>query len=78
MSDDKFILLKEENWRSLKARVKALETTQQVLLEQIASMHASLLHPHNLEARVTASRAKYRELLELLGYPEEKNREDHQ
>ncbi len=67
--EDRFILLKQKNWLELKARVKALESTQCMLLEQLASMHASILHPTDLEARVTASRLKYRELCELLGYP---------
>lgn len=65
--EDRIILLKEKSWRELKARVQALETTQQMLLEQIASMHAALLHPTDLEARVAAFRLKYRELCRLLG-----------
>jgi uncharacterized protein involved in exopolysaccharide biosynthesis len=68
-ADEQFILLKRKSWRELKARVQVLETNQQALLEQIASMHAALLYPNDLEARVTASRAKYRELCQRLGYP---------
>jgi hypothetical protein len=66
-NDDRIILLKEKSWRALKARVKALETSQRLLLRHIASMYASLLYPNNLEARVAASREKYRELLKALG-----------
>jgi len=65
--DDRIILLKEKSWRALKARVTALETTQRMLLRHIASMYAALLYPDNLEARVAASRRKYRELLKALG-----------
>lgn len=71
--EDRIILLKEKSWRDLKARVKALETTQRMLLEQIASMQAAILYPTDLEARVVASRLKYRELLQVLGYPVKKS-----
>ena len=71
--EDRIIYLKEKSWRDLKARVKALETTQRILLEQIASMHAAILYPTNLEARVAASRLKYQELLQVLGYPVKKS-----
>lgn len=72
-ADEQFILIRRKNWRELNARVQALETTQQMLLEQIASMHAAILYPTNLEARVAASRLKYRELCRLLGYSIKKN-----
>jgi hypothetical protein len=66
-NEDRIILLSEFDWRELQARVKALETTQCMLLEQIASMHATVLHPTNLQARVATSQLKYRELLQLMG-----------
>lgn len=69
------ILVSDPEWRSLQARVTALETTQHLLLEQIASMHAAVLYPTNLEARVTVSRLKYRELLWRLGLNPHKPKE---
>ena len=69
--ENEIILLTRAEWQQAQAMIRALNTTQRMQAEQVASLYASLLYPGNLEARVTASRTKYRELLELLGYPTE-------
>lgn len=67
--EDEIILITRFEWEQVQARYTATNTRFKWLVKQIASMHASHMHPANIEARVACSRTKYRELLELLGYP---------
>jgi hypothetical protein len=67
--ENEIILITRFEWNQVQAKFTACNTRFKWLAEQMASMQAALLYPGNLEARVTYSRTKYRELLELLGYP---------
>jgi len=80
---DEVIMITRRQWTQVQAWYVATNTRMKWLAEQMASMQAGLLHPHNLEARVAFSRSRYHQLLEVLGYAvplgwQEQEQEDDQ